>query len=65
MERVLKIEELEQLSGLARMTLYRYSREGRIPGLVRIGPRAIRFRQADIAIWLEGRKPEKEERTQG
>jgi len=55
MKRVLKIGELEQLSGLARMTLYRYSREGRIPGLVRIGPRAIRFREEDIENWLNGR----------
>jgi len=54
-DRALKAKEVERLSGFDRMTIYRKAREGLIPGLIRFGPKTIRFRESAIRKWLSGK----------
>jgi prophage regulatory protein len=39
---------------LSRSTLWRLSREGRIPQPIQITPHRIGWREADITAWLNG-----------
>lgn len=43
---------LEALTGIKKQTLYAMVHERRIPH-VRLSPRLVRFREADILAWLE------------
>lgn len=47
------LKDLEACSryGVARSTWWRWLQEGRIPQPVRIGPRAVRWRLADLQHW--------------
>ncbi|KFE34194.1 phage transcriptional regulator, AlpA [Thioclava atlantica] len=44
---------MERLVGLSRSTLYAMIAEGRFPKPVRIGKRAVGWREADLRDWLE------------
>lgn len=52
MDRLLKIDEVSQLTGLSVGTLYHFVSQHRIP-VVRISRRCLRFRQAELQEWLE------------
>ena len=51
-DRLLTIDEVAELTGLAAGTLYHWVSEQRIP-VVRISKRCIRFRQSDLAEWIQ------------
>ena len=53
--RLMKIDEVLHLTSLSRSTLYRLIRSGDFPSPVRIGPRAVAWRERDIRRWLESR----------
>lgn len=50
-DRLLKIDEVSQLTGLSIGTLYHYCSEGRIP-VVRLSKRCIRFRLSALLNWF-------------
>ena len=54
-DRLLRRREVEEITGLARSSLYRYMQEGDFPRPVRVGPAAVRWRESDIVRWLESR----------
>jgi len=54
--RVLRRPEVELLVGLSRSTLYAMMAEGRFPKPVRLGRRAVGWREADLRRWLESRE---------
>lgn len=48
-------KQLEERIGLSRSSLYRLMRSGLFPEPVRIGVRAVRWREDEIAAWLRDR----------
>ena len=51
-ERLLRIQEVSDLTGLAVGTLYHFVSAKRIP-VVRLSRRCIHFRLSDLQVWLE------------
>ena len=48
-------QEVEARTGLSRSTIYRLMREAQFPLPVRIGPRAVRWPEAEITEYLSSR----------
>ena len=46
--------EVEALLHMGRSTIYRLMRDGQLPTPIRIGPRAVRWRRAEIEAHLAG-----------
>lgn len=53
--RLLKRPEVEQLLGLSTSSLYRLMASGDLPGPIRVGARAVRWKASDLAEWLDSR----------
>ncbi len=51
-DRLLTINEVAELTGLAVGTLYHFVSQKRIP-VVRLSKRCIRFRNSDLSDWIE------------
>ena len=55
--RLLRIEEVEVMTGLAKSTIYRLVKEGSFPRPVRVGKRAVRWREWEVREWIRSRPP--------
>lgn len=53
---VLRMRDLVELLGICRSTIYKLRKAGDFPEPVKVGPRSIGWRRADIEEWLEGRE---------
>lgn len=51
-ETILRRPDVEKRSGLSRSTIYQLMTEDRFPRPVRLGKRAVGWRESDIAKWL-------------
>ena len=54
--KILRRPTVEQVTGLSRSTLYSMIAEGTFPRPVRLGKRAVGWRECDLSAWLESRK---------
>jgi prophage regulatory protein len=54
--KILKRPAVEARTGLSRSTIYAGMAKGTFPQAVKLGPRAVGWREADIAAWLDGLK---------
>ena len=54
-DRLLRLEEVLDLCGLSRSELYRQMADGRFPGQVLVGMRAVRWRQSEVDKWIRER----------
>lgn len=54
-DRILRRPEVEQLIGLSRSTIYEAIAQGEFPKPLRIGKRAVGWRQSTIDAWLAER----------
>ncbi len=52
---ILRRPEVERITGLSRSTLYAMMADGSFPKPVKLGKRAVGWREVDIAVWLESR----------
>ncbi len=52
---LLRLREVCEIIGTSRSTVYKGINEGTFPRAVQIGEKAVRWRSADIAAWLEAR----------
>ena len=52
-ERLLKLPEVIQRVAFSRSTIYEKMRLGEFPEQVRLGVRAVAWREADIDNWIE------------
>lgn len=52
---LLRRQEVERVVGLSCPSIYRLMRAKRFPEPIRIGPRAVRWRSADIQEWIDAR----------
>lgn len=53
--RLLRRSEVQRLCQIGRSTIYRLIREGLFPAPVRVGPRAVRWPEHELAAWLARR----------
>lgn len=53
----LRMPTVIRVTGLARSTIYRLIAKNQFPGPVRIGDRAVAWRQHDLDEWSERRPP--------
>jgi len=53
----LRMPMVVRMTGLCRSTIYRLIAESKFPGPVRLGDRAVAWRQSDIDKWSEERRP--------
>jgi len=54
-ERLLRRPDVERRTGFKRARIYALMRDGRFPLPVRIGDRAVAWRESDIAAWINSR----------
>ena len=52
---ILRRPDVQAVTGLSRSTIYKWMNEGSFPKPVKLGPRAVGWREADINDWLETR----------
>ena len=52
-DRLLTVKEVMALLGISKVTLYRRLADGTIPPGVRLGPRAVRWKESTIADLIE------------
>ncbi|KAA9005946.1 AlpA family phage regulatory protein [Histidinibacterium aquaticum] len=62
-ERLLRRPEVERLTGLSRSTIYSMMPRGEFPKPVRIGRRAVAWREGDLRIWVASIASERSEGT--
>ena len=51
----LRIRAVIRVTGLGRSTIYRFIADKTFPGPVRLGPRAVAWRQSDLDRWSSNR----------
>ena len=53
-DRLLRLADVEDRVGIRRSAIYRWMNDGRFPTPVRVGPRAVRWRESDVQGWIDG-----------
>ncbi len=56
-ERILRRRKVEDRTGLSRSTIYDWMSRGEFPQPVKLGARAVGWRESDLLAWLESRQP--------
>jgi len=56
MNRLLRMKELSHIVGFKPWNIYRLIREGNFPRPVRLGQRAVAWRESDISDWIDSRE---------
>ena len=54
-QRLLRRQEVEDLTGLSRASIYRLISEGEFPRPVRVSATGVRWRSGDISAWIKSR----------
>lgn len=54
---ILRLQQVKQVTGLGRTSIYQMMSTGHFPRAVSLGPRAIGWRYGDIKNWLLSRQP--------
>ncbi len=54
-DRLLRLSEVQTRTALGRSTIYRLMRNGDFPEPLKIGARAVRWRESEIEEWLATR----------
>jgi len=54
--RIFRRPVVEQVTGLSRSTLYAMMADGAFPKPVKLGKRAVGWREEDVSEWLESRE---------
>lgn len=57
LERIIRLRELLQLTGLSRPTLYRLIAQERFPRSVHLTPRLVGWRSSSVQAWLDSLAP--------
>ncbi len=54
-DRLIRLEEVLSYTGLSRSELYRKTQIGEFPGSVKVGVRAVRWRESEVEEWIAER----------
>lgn len=52
----LRRPDVEARCAIGRSTIYDWMKRGEFPQPVKLGPRAVAWRESDVIAWLESRK---------
>lgn len=52
-DRLLRVADVMALTGISRVTIHRLRKAREFPEPLRIGPRAVRWRESEIRRWME------------
>jgi len=52
-DRFLRRRQVEDRTGLSRSTIYLWIQQGRFPKPVKLGQRAVAWKESDIVGWIE------------
>jgi prophage regulatory protein len=63
--RIVRANELAELLGISRTTLWRWERQGRIPKKRRVGPNVTGWLASEIDAWWASQSPPEEENDAG
>jgi len=56
MNRLIRMTELPDIVGYKPWSIYRLIREGQFPRPVKLGQRAVAWRESDISDWINSRE---------
>ncbi len=56
--KIIRINELSDLLGISKVTLWRWRKEGMLPVPILLGNRVVAWREDDINAWLNERANE-------
>ena len=54
-DRLLRRREVERITGMSRASIYRLMQGDEFPRPVKVGSAAVRWKESDIAAWIESR----------
>ena len=54
LDAILRLPAVKSRTGLSRSTLYERIAKGSFPAPVRLGARAVGWRESDICTWIDG-----------
>ena len=54
-DRLMRLQEVEEVTGLKHASIYRFMRDGSFPLPVRVSATAVRWKESDITVWIESR----------
>ena len=54
-DRLLRRRQVEDMTGMSRASIYRLMHKGEFPRPVKVGSTAVRWKESDIAAWIESR----------
>ena len=54
-DRLLRRREVERITGMSRASIYRLMQVDEFPRPVKVGSAAVRWKESDIAAWIESR----------
>lgn len=54
-EKVLRLPQVEKITGLARSTVYRLIEQGRFPKQIHLSTRAVGWLESDVHAWIKER----------
>ena len=63
--RILKLPEVIQVTGLARSTIYLWMKDKKFPTHIKLGERSVGWLEEDIQGWLDQRISESREQGSG
>lgn len=53
--RILRLEEIMQMTGLGRSTIYRLMAQGKFPMKLDLGPRSVGWLESELHEWLQSK----------
>ncbi len=54
-DRLLRRRDVERITCMSRASIYRLMQKGDFPRPVKVGSAAVRWKESDIAAWIESR----------
>lgn len=54
--RILKLPEVIERTGLSKSSIYAYKKEGLFPKPINLGPRSVGWIEQDIVGWIEAKR---------
>ncbi len=54
-DRLLRRQQVEEIAGLSRSSIYRQKDAGEFPPPVRVSPGAVRWRESEVMAWVRSR----------
>ena len=55
--RLLRLQDVIEITGLSRASIYRYEARGEFPKRRQVGPNTVRWLDEDLLEWMKSRPP--------